>query len=254
MALFPLDFSERFEVERGKNAEAHQGSRKHHRLPLEAGSEATLVSPPRPKPGPTRDPSPRQPRPGGDPSVWVFGCCRRASLRGGRQPAPCKTTSTTRRSSRRARTAAAPRSTTTPGGAAASGLCSSASTSSASLWVSPDPRVPRPLRARLASQPAGVPARGAPRFLAGAQPPASRVSRQRRAVSPGGPRSLPGESSRPSCPPGPRPPCSHRLPGLHTSVGGVLRGSRATGNCSLKRSKPLGRPGGIPREGVGSPV
>lgn len=85
----------------------------------------------------------------------MCGCCCGASSRGKRlapQPAPCKTTSTTRRSSRRARTAAALRSTTTRGRAAASGRCSSASTSFASLWVSPAPLSLGPWAPRLSAR------------------------------------------------------------------------------------------------------
>lgn len=160
------------------------GSRQRSRTPAAA---------PRPRADP---PLPRAASAGKRPPLWVCGGYCGASSRGERlapQPAPCKTTSTTRRSSRRARTAAARRSTTTRGRAAASGRCSSASTSFASSWVSP-PRcpwppapAPRPLGARRPSQPGGVPARGAPRFLAGAGPPAGRFSGLRRAVSPGRP-------------------------------------------------------------------
>lgn len=78
----------------------------------------------------------------------------------------------------------------------------------------PSPAVPRPLGSRRASQPGGVPARGAWRFLAGLGPPARRVSPQRRAVSPGRPPQPSWELSRPSGPPSPHPPGSHRLPGL----------------------------------------
>lgn len=83
----------------------------------------------------------------------------------------------------------------------------------------PSPAVPRPLGARRASQPAWVPARGARRFLASAGP--------RPAASPGSAalsaREAPaGESSGHFRSPGPRPPRSHLLPGLHTSVWACL--------------------------------
>lgn len=83
----------------------------------------------------------------------------------------------------------------------------------------PSPAVPRPLGARRAPQPARVPAR----WGLGDSPRRAALSARE------APRSLLGEPSRPVWSPGPRPPASRRLPGLHTG----FRRQLGNGRCGF---------------------